>query len=171
MVGRWSARHSPLRQTFVSEKNPDCLLIAMIILMTWIIPQKFLKETWLSVKNSCIFFFFLVFCVDFQLKCSRLELGPIQKENSFLGFPPSTFFFFFFLIREKKITVRSFYFCSIKGNEAQKVSCNKDLRKNSLKSGYCLQRHLQKTGSSSVWHLVLFGKTKREAGCSTALFT
>lgn len=133
-------------------------------------PTEVPKRNLTVSEEQLHFFFFLVFCVDFQLKCSRLELGPIQKENSFLGFPPSTFFFFF-LIREKKITVRSFYFCSIKGNEAQKVSCNKDLRKNSLKSGYCLQRHLQKTGSSSVWHLVLFGKTKREAGCSTALFT
>lgn len=125
----------------------------------------------LTVSEEQLHFFFLscLLCW-FSVEMQQTWVRPNSERKLFSWFPPQHFFFFF-LIREKKITVRSFYFCSIKGNEAQKVSCNKDLRKNSLKSGYCLQRYLQKTGSSSVWHLVLFGKTKREAGCSTALFS
>lgn len=110
------------------------------------------------MKNGCTFFCSFLVCfrfVDILLKCSSLESGLIQKESCFLGFSPPSFFSL-----GKTHTVRSFYFCSIKGNEAQKVSCNKGLRKNSLKSGYRLQRYLKK-GSSSVWHLVLFGKTKK----------
>lgn len=100
---------------------------------------------------SCLFLCF----VDSLLKCSSLESGLIQKEN-FLGFFPPLFS----SLGKNTYCKILFPFCSIKGNEAQKVSCNKGLRKNSLKSGYHLQRYLKKAGSSSVWHLVLFGKTK-----------
>lgn len=97
--------------------------------------------------------FVLLISVVMQQPCVR----PDSERKLFsLFLSPS-----FFLLGENRHCKILFYFCSIKGNKAQKVSCNKGLRKNSLKSGYHLQRYLKKAGSSSVWHLVLFGKTKK----------